>query len=109
MDEVHRYAKPQRGSWCLWWGCSAQPFALAQGCVRCQSPHPHSLWLLRGNHSRDGTSLPCAHSLSLSKQEEESEPESLILCQRAKQEQDSEQGTGVSKRSRAFFHKGKLL
>lgn len=43
----------------------------------------------------DGTALPCTHR-------KESEPEPLTLWQRAKQEQDREQGAGVSKGSRAF-------
>lgn len=52
---------------------------------------------------RDGMALPSARSPSLDKQEEELEPESLTLCQRAKQEQESEMGNRGQQRGQSLF------
>lgn len=93
MDEVCRYAKPQRGSWCLWWGCAPQPIV----CMpEPTSTHP---WFPREKQTEH---LCPALTARASTSRKESEPEPLTLWQRAKQEQDREQGAGVSKGSRAF-------
>lgn len=101
MGQARCYAKPQRGSWCPWWGCAPQPIALAYRCVGRPEPTPTQPLTPEGSETGWLCPVLAARALT-SRRRSRSQSHSPSAKGQSKNER-VKQGTGVSKEGRAFF------